>query len=352
MPASDQLASPGRLNGDAASGASFPDDFAWGVGTAAYQIEGGRREQGKGDSIWDRFSDLGRLRDPGDVACDHFHRMEEDLDLLAALGVAAYRFSISWAWVIPDGDGRVNQAGLDFYRRLVAGLWARGIAPYVTLYHWDLPQALQDKGGWASRGTVDAFARYACVVAGALGEHATHWITQNEPWVSAMLGHRDGVFAPGVSDWRTATTVGHHLLVSHGLATEEIRGVVPGAKVGIGIDCRPAEPASDSDEDRAATRYYDGSRNRWFFDPVFGRGYPDDVMTAYQDRGRIDASVIARGDMETIAIPIDFLGLNYYTTVTIAAADETRNRRSLAPSLAPIPHRVTPTWGGRSTPKV
>ena len=160
--------------------------------------------------------------------------MREDLDLLADLGVSAYRFSISWPRVIPDGDGRVNQAGLDFYRRLVAGLRARGIAPYATLYHWDLPQALQQKGGWASRATVDAFARYACVVAGALGEDTTHWITQNEPWVTTMLGHRDGVFAPGITDGTTAMTVGHHLLVSHGLATEEIRGVVSGRWWGSG----------------------------------------------------------------------------------------------------------------------
>ena len=270
--------------------------------------------------------------------------MGEDLDLLADLGVSAYRFSVSWPRVIPDGDGRVNQAGLDFYRRLVAGLRARGIAPYVTLYHWDLPQALQDKGGWASRSTVDAFARYACVVAGALGEHATHWITQNEPWITTMLGHRDGLFAPGVSDWPTATTVGHHLLLSHGHAVEEIRGVVPGATVGIGIDCRPAEPASDSDEDLAATRYYDGTRNRWFFDPVFGRGYPDDVMRVYVDRGRIGPGVIAKGDMETIAIPIDFLGLNYYTTVTIAAGDDDPAESGPPPGNDPRPGHTDMGW--------
>jgi beta-glucosidase len=327
-----------------ASDASFPDDFAWGVGTAAYQIEGGRHEQGKGDSIWDRFSDMGRLRDPGDVACDHFHRWREDLDLLARLGVSAYRFSISWPRVIPDGDGRVNQAGLDFYRRLVAGLRARGIAPYVTLYHWDLPQALQDKGGWASRTTVDAFARYACVVAGALGEDVSHWITHNEPWVAAMVGHRDGMFAPGIADWPTALTVGHHLLSSHGLATGEIRGVVPEAQVGIGIDCRPAEPASDSDEDRAATRYYDGARNRWFFDPVFGRGYPDDVMRIYRDRGHIDANLVAKGDMETIAVPIDFLGLNYYTTVTIAAGEEAKPEPSPQAGVDPGPGHTEMGW--------
>lgn len=213
----------------------------------------------------------------------------------------------------------MNQSGLDFYRRLVSGLRARGIAPLATLYHWDLPQALQDKGGWVSRHTVDSFARYACVVAGALGEHTTHWITQNEPWVTAMLGHRDGVFAPGISDWPTALTVGHNLLVSHGLATAEIRGVIPESRIGIGIDCRPAVPASDSEEDHAAAAYYDGSRNRWFFDPVFGHGYPDDIMRVYRDQGRIEPGLVAAGDLTTIATPIDFLGLNYYTTVTVAA---------------------------------
>jgi beta-glucosidase len=201
----------------------------------------------------------------------------------------------------------------------VAGLRARGIAPFVTLYHWDLPQALQDKGGWASRRTVEAFARYACVVAGALGEHTTHWLTQNEPWVTAMLGHRDGVFAPGITDWRTALTVGHHLLVAHGLATEEVRGVVPGAKVGIGLDCRPVRAASDSDEDHEAARYFDGARNRWFFDPVFGHGYPDDIMRAYRDKGRLDPGLVTPADLAVISRPIDFLGLNYYTTVTIGA---------------------------------
>ena len=223
---------------------------------------------------------------------------------------------------MPDGDGRVNQAGLDFYRRLVAGLRARGIAPFVTLYHWDLPQSLQDKGGWASRHTVEAFARYACVVAGALGDDTTHWITQNEPWVTTMLGHRDGVFAPGISDWRTALTVGHHLLVAHGMATEEVKGVLPDAKVGIGIDCRPVRPATGSEADHTAARHFDGARNRWFFDPVFGHGYPDDIMRAYRDRGQIDPELVTTADLAIIAAPIDFLGLNYYTTVTIGEGQE------------------------------
>jgi beta-glucosidase len=278
------------------------------------------------------------------VACDHFHRWEEDLDLLAELGVTSYRFSVSWPRVIPDGDGRVNQAGLDFYRRLVSGLHARGIDPFVTLYHWDLPQALQDKGGWASRHTVEAFGRYACVVAGALGEHTTHWITQNEPWVTAMLGHRDGLFAPGIADWPTALTVGHHLLLSHGMAMEEVRGVVTDAKVGIGIDCRPARPASDSEEDHAAARHFDGARNRWFFDPVFGHGYPDDIMRTYRDRGRIDPGLVTAADLAIIAEPIDFLGLNYYTTVTVAAGDEDGPDPGPEPGKDPGPGYTDMGW--------
>ena len=328
----------------AVSPASFPDDFLWGAATSAYQIEGGRNEEGKADSIWDRFSDQGRLRHPGDVACDHFHRWEEDLDLLETLGVTAYRFSVSWSRVVPDGDGWVNQAGLDFYRRLVAGLRDRGIAPVVTLYHWDLPQALQDKGGWASRGTIDAFARYSRVVAGALGEEAGHWITQNEPWVAAMLGNRDGIFPPGIQDWRTAVTVSHHLLVSHGLAAQEIRTVVDDAKVGIALDCRPVEPASESEQDEEAARHFDGFRNRWFFDPVFGLGYPDDMMRAYVDRDRVEPGMIATDDMRTIATPIDFLGVNYYTTVTIGVGEEEMDRSEMEPGPEPPPGFTEMGW--------
>jgi beta-glucosidase len=299
-----------------------PADFVWGVATSAYQVEGARGEDGKGESIWDRFSDRGRMQDPGDVAVDHYHRWEKDLDLLAERDIPAYRFSVAWTRILPEGDGEVNRAGLDFYRRLVSGMRDRSITPYLTLYHWDLPQSLQDKGGWASRETVDAFARYAGIVADALGDHVEHWVTQNEPWVTAMLGHKDGVFAPGISDWPTALSVGHHLLLSHGRAADEIRSRVGGASVGISIDCRPAVAATDSDEDVAAARHFDGFRNRWFFDPVFGHGYPDDMMRTYQDRGRIDLSVLQPGDLDVIATPIDFLGLNYYTTLRIRAGSE------------------------------
>jgi beta-glucosidase len=292
--------------------------FAWGVATSAYQIEGARGEDGKGDSIWDRFSDLGRLADPGDVTCDHYHRLDEDLDLLARLGVNSYRFSVAWTRVIPDGDGAVNQAGLDFYRRLVSGLVERGIEPCLTLYHWDLPQALQEKGGWESRSTIDAFARYASITAENLGDDVGRWITHNEPWVSSFLGHLEGIFAPGLRGWDHALTAGHHMLVSHGRATTAIRAALPDAQVGIALDCRPSYPSDDSAAD--ANRRFDGFRNRWFFDPVFGLGYPEDMVAIYSSLGRLDAGMVKQGDMEEIAVPTDFIGLNYYTTLPIDSA--------------------------------
>lgn len=297
--------------------------FTWGAATSAYQIEGGRHEGGKGDSIWDRFSDEGRLRDPGDVACDHYHRLEEDLDLLAGLGVDAYRFSVAWTRVVPDGDGQVNRDGLAFYERLISGLEERGIEPCLTLYHWDLPQALQDEEGWASRNTIDAFARYARILAETFGDRIGRWITQNEPWVSAFLGHRDGIFPPGSTSWETTLVVGHHLLLSHGRAARAIRRVVPDADVGIALDCRPSEPADEGST--AANRHFDGFRNRWFFDPVFGLGYPEDMVDAYTEKGYLPsglAGLVEEGDMEEIAVSNDFLGVNYYTTVTISAGDE------------------------------
>jgi len=297
--------------------------FAWGVATSAFQIEGARSEDGKGESIWDRFADAGRLGDLGDLAPDHYHRLEEDLDLLGGLGVDAYRFSTAWTRVVPDGDGEVNGAGIDFYRRLTDGLARRGIQPYLTLYHWDLPQALQEKGGWRSRHTVDAFARYARIMVESLGDRVAGWITQNEPWVSAFIGHRDGVFAPGLTDWETALIAGHNLLLSHGRAAGAIRDVDPEARVGIALDCRPSRPADEGSA--AANRYFDGFRNRWFFDPVFGLGYPEDMLAEYTERGHLPAGpddLIHDGDLDEIATPIDFLGVNYYTTLTISTQNE------------------------------
>jgi beta-glucosidase len=297
------------------------------VATSAYQIEGARHQDGKGESIWDRFSDMGMMSDRGDVACDHYNRLEEDLDLIAGLGVTGYRFSIAWTRVLPTGEGVVNGPGLEFYSRLVDGLKARGVEPWPTLYHWDLPQALQERGGWGARETVEAFANYARVVAEAIGDRVSTWITINEPWVAAYLGHLYGVFAPGLEDWSTALRAGHHLLLAHGRAGR----LLPG-RVGIAIDCRPATPATPADVE--ATRHFDGFRNRWFFDPVFGRGYPEDILDDYAAAGRLVASnpdFVRGGDIEEIAAPIDFLGLNYYTTSVIRSGEEEIDDPALPP---------------------
>jgi beta-glucosidase len=322
----------------------IPDSFIWGAATSAYQIEGGRDEDGKGKSIWDTFSDLGRTQDSGDDACDSYHRWKEDLDLLEDLGAVGYRFSVAWTRVFPDGDGDLNRKGLDYYRRMVQGMRDRGIAPYLTLYHWDLPQALQDSGGWGSRDTVDAFVRYAEVVAEALGDEVKEWITHNEPWVASMLGHKDGVFAPGVQDWPSAIAAAHHIMLSHGRSVPVIRERVTDARVGIVLDCRPVRPASRSDEDIAAATHFDGFRNRWFFDPVFGRGYPFDVLGAYESKGRVPDGLFHDSDLEEIAAPIDFLGLNYYTTVEVGVGAEEYEGSDVEPSHEPPPGYTEMGW--------
>ena len=305
--------------------------FLWGVATSAYQIEGGRTDS-KGDSIWDRFAhDPGRIlgEDTGDVACDHFNRWEEDVALMADLGVTAYRFSIAWTRIHSDGAGPARPEGLEFYGRLIDALIANGIEPLPTLYHWDLPQSLEDSGGWRSRATIDAFAEYAATVVAAYGDRVKSWITHNEPWVAAFVGHLEGVHAPGLTDWTAALSAGHHILVSHGRAARAMRELVPDIRVGIALDCRPSWAASQSEADRDAQRHFDGFRNRWFFDPVFGRGYPQDMVDAFRDRGRFVGDSppwIHDGDLAEIAAPIDFLGINYYTSVAISAgADETED---------------------------
>ena len=296
--------------------------FWWGVAASAYQIEGGRTD-GKGKSIWDVFSDEGRLADPGDVTADHYHRWAEDVALMADLGVNAYRLSIAWTRVLPEGTGAVNQPGIDFYSRLIDELLSNGITPFVTLYHWDLPQTLQERGGWPVRSTVEAFAEYADVVGKAFGDRVKNWITHNEPWVAAVLGHVEGMFAPGIRDWGEGLKAGHHLLLSHGRAVEILRDRSPGCSVGIALDCRPAHPASDRPEDLAACRHFDGYRNRWFFDPVFGKGYPADIVDTYVERGRIPGlDFVNAGDLEVISTPLDFLGVNYYTSMVVAAGGD------------------------------
>jgi beta-glucosidase len=304
------------------SGAAYPPGFKFGAATAAYQIEGAWNEDGRGESIWDRFCRTpGAIAggETGDVACDHYHRWRADLDLIAAMRIESYRFSISWPRVQPDGRGALNRKGVRFYRRLVEGLLERGIEPAPTLYHWDLPQALQDGGGWAARDTVERFAEYARLMAEELGDVVAQWITHNEPWVMAFLGHAEGRKAPGLRDWPTALRVSHHLLVSHGLAVQALRAGTPaGTPVGITLNLHPQRPVSDSEEDLAAARIADGYANRWFLDPVLRGSYPEDMLELYgRHFGPPDS--IEPGDLELISQPIDFLGVNYYFPHRVSA---------------------------------
>lgn len=295
----------------------FPPDFVWGTATSAYQIEGAPDADGKGESIWDRFAaDPAHIADgtSGRIACDHYHRFPGDLDLMVSLHLRSYRFSLSWPRIVPDGTGAINAAGLDFYDRLVDAMALRGIRPFVTLFHWDLPAALQDRGGWTRRETVDAFVRYADIAARRLGDRVKDWMTHNEPWVIAFCGHLFGVHAPGLCDLPTALATAHGILVAHGRAVAAIRAACPGARVGLVHNLEWVEPASDRAEDVAAAARHDGAFNRWFLDPTFGRGYPDDLLGWYG----ADAPRGEPGDHEAMAAPLDFLGVNYYTRRIIA----------------------------------
>ncbi|GIJ79826.1 beta-glucosidase [Micromonospora phaseoli] len=290
---------------------TLPPDFLWGVATSAYQIEGAARADGRKPSIWDTFCTRPGAIDNGDtgeVACDHYHRWPQDVALMRGLGVGAYRFSVAWPRVRPDGVGRVNPAGLDFYDRLVDALLTAGIRPYVTLYHWDLPQALQDRGGWPRRETAEAFADYAAVVAARLGDRVADWCTVNEPLCIAWIGHLEGRMAPGERDLARAVPAAHHVLLGHGLATAAIRAnATRPASIGPVLNLSPIEPASDRPADIAAARRMDGHVNRWWLDPLHGRGYPADMVATYG----IEPPV--RGDdLAVIAAPTDFLGVNYY----------------------------------------
>jgi beta-glucosidase len=289
----------------------FPQGFVLGAATAAYQIEGAATVDGRGESIWDRFSHTpGRVRnrDTGDVACDHYHRYAEDVALMAELGLDAYRFSVAWPRILPEGTGSVNEPGLDFYDRLIDELLRRGIAPFVTLYHWDLPQVLEDTGGWPVRATAAAFAEYAGIVASRIGDRVRHFATFNEPNIVSDHGYRKGSHAPGRTEPDAALGSAHHLLVAHGLAVERIRSAAPGAAVGIVLNLEPQHPASAHPLDLEAASVAHDQVNRWFLDPVAGRGYPDDGAKAWGWR----REEILEGDLDLIAAPIDFLGVNYY----------------------------------------
>ncbi|MCP4421880.1 MAG: beta-glucosidase [Chloroflexi bacterium] len=296
----------------------FPDRFMWGVATSAYQIEGGWDENGRFPSHWDTFSHTpGKTRngENGNVACDHYHRWPEDVALMQSLGIQAYRFSVSWPRILPNGDSQVNQKGLDHYDRLIDRLLEVGIRPFLTLYHWELPQTLQDAGGWPLRDVANRFATLADVVSRRLGDRVNDWITQNEPWCTSMLSHQIGLHAPGWQDWEAALQAAHHVLLSHGLAVPAIRANAPQAEVGIAPNYEPAYPLTDSEEAVEAVRIWDGYYIRWFNDPLFGRGYPADMVGYYEKQGYLPNGLgfVHDEDMETIATPIDFIGVNNYT---------------------------------------
>jgi beta-glucosidase len=293
----------------------FPQDFKWGAATASYQIEGGFNEGGRGTSIWDTFSKTpGKVKngDNGDIACDSYHRYEEDIELMKNLGISVYRFSVAWPRIIPDGDGQVNAEGLAFYHKFVDKLLEAGIEPYCTLYHWDLPQALQDKGGWDNRNTIDAFVRYSEVMFKEFNGKIKQWITLNEPWCVSFLSNYLGVHAPGNKDLQLAVNISHNLLVAHGQTVKKFRELGIEGQIGFAPNVTWLDPYSSTNKDDIGA----ADRERawfveWFFDPVFKGEYPQFMVDWFEKKGAV--LNIQPGDMETINQPIDFLGINYYT---------------------------------------
>jgi beta-glucosidase len=297
----------------------FPKSFVWGVASSAFQIEGASSADGKGASIWDEFCRRpGVIADGSDgtIACDHYHRLESDLDLIARLGVGAYRFSISWPRIQPIGCGKVVGAGMDFYNRLVDGLLERGIEPFATLYHWDLPAALQrDHNGWADRTTALRFADYAALVAERLGDRVRSFATHNEPWVTATIGHELGLFAPGLKDRAVAMQVSHHCLLSHGLAMKAMRSSRGNLDLGIVLNLSPVYSATDSPADTMLASREDGLLVRWYMDALLRGRYPADIL----DYLAADAPDTQDGDAQLISQPLDFLGVNYYNPIVSTA---------------------------------
>jgi beta-glucosidase len=318
----------------------FPEGFKWGVSTSAYQIEGAVSADGRGPSIWDTFSHTPGKIDgggTGDVACGHYDRWREDVDLIASLNMNAYRFSIAWPRLFPRGAGAREQRGFDHYDRLIDSLLERGVEPVVTLYHWDLPQALEDDGGWRNRDTTERFAEYAAACFDAYGDRVQSWLTINEPWIVGLLGYLHGLHAPGYSDdVRGEVTVFHHLLLAHGRAVQELRACGHPGNIGLAPNLAPHYPATPHDAD--ASRASDGYVNRWFLDAVFRGAYPDDMRARYEALlGELD--FIRDGDLETISAPTDYLGVNYYAPRVIEAV----------PGDTPWPWRVIVREGLRTT---
>ncbi|HLV98369.1 MAG TPA: GH1 family beta-glucosidase [Ktedonobacterales bacterium] len=322
------------------AGPAFPASFLWGAATSAYQIEGATNEDGRGPCIWDAFA-----REPGTthhgesgaVACDHYHHMPEDVALMGQLNLNAYRFSISWPRILPQGGGALNERGLDFYDRLVDTLLAQGICPMATLYHWDLPLTLHEQGGWLNRDTAHVFADYAEIVARRLGDRVAWWITLNEPWCSAYLGYGLGVHAPGVQDPQAAVAAAHHLLLGHGLAAARIRATAQArAQVGITLNLTPITPADDHAETIQGAERADILHNRWLLDPLFQARYPERL---FADLGAAPPAMEDE-DMALISAPLDFLGINYYSRALIRAPQPTRGRRLSAEAyeyVVPVP---------------
>jgi beta-glucosidase len=318
----------------------FPEGFLWGVATSAYQIEGAISEDGKGPSIWDTFSHLPGTTyhgDNGDIACDHYHRLDADVELMADLGIRAYRFSIAWPRIQTDGTSPVNEVGLDHYRRLTDALRAHGIEPVATLYHWDLPQALQDGGGWTSRDAAKRFGDYAYVVGQALGDRVERWITVNEPWVAAFIGYANGHHAPGLREIGAGVTAAHHLLLGHGMAARAITETAGAStQIGIALNLSPITPASESGEDASAAQRADEQRNRWFLDPLLRGSYPERLFEEYV--GLIGDDFLQAGDLELIHADLGFLGVNYYTPLRVAA--------SVVSKVPPTRHSSFDSWLG------
>lgn len=306
--------------------ASLPPSFLWGTATASYQIEGATRADGRGTSIWDAFcATPGKVKaaDTGDIACDHYHRYREDIALMQRMGVGAYRLSLAWPRILPDGTGTVNQKGLDFYSRLVETVLEAGLRPFVTLYHWDLPQSLQERwGGWVGRDTADAYVEYVNVVTRALGDRVKDWITLNEPWCSAFLGYVLGIHAPGIQRLPDGLRAGHHLLLAHGRAVPVIRANSSAARVGITLNFTPSHPATDHPADVQTAEMRHAFANLWFMDPLYKGRYPDAIQEAAEASGGLP---IAQHDMQAIAAPLDFLGVNYYTRSVVQADPTGRN---------------------------